>query len=212
MPDPDDYPDHRGMTIARKILRARVSKQLMNYPLARDIRTAQPWRRSKPIGTWWLCALPGDPRIEFRLRGDTDEQLRHCPTPFEVNVLLLVLAQAEQLEQTQISFASDSAMLRELKIGIDSNTRRRLRDALCYWCELDPVPGLLAPGRWRQEPDNQATTGAVCVDCQGRSSRQYRTGSPMVRTAPAVLRQGNAAVTGFGGSTKFGASAGLQDA
>src|ERR1700722_9533074 len=120
----------------QKRLRARINKQLMNYPLARDPRTHQHWRRSEPTGKWWRCELPGDERIEFQLRGDIKDRLRRCPTPLDVNVLLLVLARAEQMERRQINFSSHSAMLRALKVGIDGNTRRHLHDALRYWQEL----------------------------------------------------------------------------
>ncbi len=153
-----------------KRLRVQASRQLMNYPLARDTRTQQSWHRSKPTGKWWLCELPGDKRIQFRLRGDIEDRLRHSPTPFDVNVLLLVLAQAEQLDRRQMSFASDNAMLQALKIGIDSGTRQRLRDSLDYWCELS----ILYRECWHKIGQKEPITKRLPVPLQSVGKEGHR--------------------------------------
>jgi hypothetical protein len=122
----------------QKRVRVRVAKQLGNYPLARDSHTQQHWWRSEPTGKYWLCNLPGDERIQiqFRLRGDIDEQLRHCPTAFDMSVLLLVLAEAQQMKQGRISFDSCKAMLAAMGYEKDGDGYQRLHDSLDYWCEL----------------------------------------------------------------------------
>jgi hypothetical protein len=109
-----------------------VDNNFCNYPLARDQRTRQHWRRSKKTGRWW-CDLPGDTRIRFWLPKDTEAAYRHCPTGFDINVLFLLLGEARKIRKDTFSLASDVAMLKVLGLGADTRNRRRLHDALRYW-------------------------------------------------------------------------------
>ncbi len=68
---------------------AAINKNLANYPIARDVRVVTHWRRSKKTRRW-LCDLPGDPRIQYRLPSDYKQ--RRCPTGFDVNVLFVLCA------------------------------------------------------------------------------------------------------------------------
>ena len=56
---------------------AALNRNLCNYPLARDPRVRARWRRSARTGRW-LCDLPGDGRIQFRLPADSKQ--RRCPS------------------------------------------------------------------------------------------------------------------------------------
>src|ERR1700683_5483204 len=118
--------------------RVRASKQLLGYPIARDRRTRQDWHPSEPTGKYRLCNLPGDEeeRIQFRLPAECDERLRHCPTPFDLGVLLLVLARAQQMKKQRASFDSCKAMLLAMGYEKDGDGYHRLQEALLYWCDL----------------------------------------------------------------------------
>jgi hypothetical protein len=116
----------------------RASKQLLNYPLSRDRRTRQHWWRSEKTGNW-LCNLPADEervQIQFRLQAECNERLRHCPTAFDMNLLLLVLARTRQTKQKQVNFDSCKAMLQTMGYENDGDGYQRLHDALHYWREL----------------------------------------------------------------------------
>jgi hypothetical protein len=122
----------------QKRTRVRVARQLGNYPLARDSRTQQHWWRSEKTSEW-LCNLRVDDeqiQIQFRLPAECDERLRHCPSPFDMSVLLLVLARAQQLKQKRVSFDSCKAMLQAMEYENDGDGYQRLHDALHYWREL----------------------------------------------------------------------------
>ena len=65
---------------------AQINRNLLNYPLARDVRIADCWTRSLISGRW-EHQLPGDGRIKFRMPADA-ANLR-CPSAFDMNVLLV---------------------------------------------------------------------------------------------------------------------------
>jgi hypothetical protein len=121
---------------SQRVRVVQVNKNLANYPLARDARTRQHWRRSKPTGRLWLCKLPGDKRIQFRLPGDIEEQSRHCPSAFDINVLFLLLAMAQEQGRHTITLRSSAAILQELGLGADTYNRRRLYHSLRYWSTI----------------------------------------------------------------------------
>jgi hypothetical protein len=120
-------------------LYALVDNNFCNYPLARDARTQQHWRRAK-AGHWW-CDLPGDisddeGRIRFRIDGEAQAEFRHCPTGFDINILFLLLGEARRIDKATIVLASDAAMLAVLGLGADTRNRRRLHHSLRYWSML----------------------------------------------------------------------------
>lgn len=118
----------------RRRQQLRISRQICNYPLARDVRTRQRWRQSERTQRW-LCRLPDDRRIEFRLPPDIPKALRRCPTAFDFNVLALILAQVRARER-EVKFPSAVAMLGDLGMSISTRTRHQLVDALQYWAAL----------------------------------------------------------------------------
>jgi hypothetical protein len=119
--------------VARQV---RVSKNLCNYPLARDARQKQHWRRSAPKGTCWYCELPGDDRIQWWLPYNIDPQIRHCPTAFDINLLLRLLAHAQQHIAHKIRFGSHAEVLRLLQVPVNHRYRQHLRHALRLWRHL----------------------------------------------------------------------------
>jgi hypothetical protein len=123
--------DRYGLSNGRnkRARHAQVNKNLYNYPLARDPHTRQHWRRS---GDLWLCNLPGDDRIEFSLESDADESLRRVPTAFDMNVLFLLLGEAQDRESDTIAFSSSAVMLKALNATVDCRNRRRLKSSLQY--------------------------------------------------------------------------------
>jgi len=118
---------------------AIVNKNFMNYPLARDRREQRwQWCKSSKSGRW-IGRLPDDDRISYRLPANAKARLRRCPTPFDVNVLLLVFVETRKQGRNKAEFASYSEMLRALGFGIDQNNIRRLREALELWSKLTVV-------------------------------------------------------------------------
>ena len=118
-----------------RVRSVQVNKNFCNYPLACDPRTRQRWRRSRPSG-FWLCDLPGDDRIRFQIERDGAADLRHCPTAFDINVLLLVLGMAQDRGKRTVALPSSGAILKALGRGVDSGNRRLLKTALQYWNAL----------------------------------------------------------------------------
>jgi hypothetical protein len=99
--------DLHSKTIKRSV---QLNKNLGNYPLARDARTRQLWRRSNS-GPWWWSKLHGEPRIQFRIPRDAAPALRHAPTPFDMNLLFLLMSEAQATKKSALEFTSTAAML-----------------------------------------------------------------------------------------------------
>src|SRR5262245_23746494 len=60
----------------------RLNRNLLNYPLARDVRTTVQWRNSPKTGRW-LAALPQEQRVLVILPADTpacERRLRPAST------------------------------------------------------------------------------------------------------------------------------------
>jgi hypothetical protein len=122
--DDDDEPYH-----------INPNRNLMNYPLARDSMTKAVWRRSASTGRW-LCELPGDERIQFRLAGT---KLKRCPSGLDMKVLFWMLREAQRLGHHTIKLPSAASFLAALELGVDTNNRRRLSAALELWSALTIV-------------------------------------------------------------------------
>lgn len=114
----------------------QLNRNLANYPLARDLRTHQLWRPSKPLGKFWVSNLPGDDRVQFRVPRDSAKDLRHTPTAFDMNLLFLCLSKAQETGRSSIEFPSTAAMLSALGRGAHSRNRAQLENALAYWRAL----------------------------------------------------------------------------
>lgn len=110
-----------------------ISRNLVNYPLARDARVRAIWRKSTKTGRW-LCDLPGDDRVQFRLPADLENP--RCPTGFDMDVLFLLLCQARVTNANNIWFNSQASMLQALGLDVRDRNRRRLQDALELWQHL----------------------------------------------------------------------------
>jgi hypothetical protein len=122
---------------------AAVSKNLCNYPLARDRRMSKwRWWRGSRTGRWF-GQYPGDDRIRCEFAGGIDPVLRRCPSAFDVNVLFLLLATAQHRNNDRVVFESRSAMLRALRYGCDPRNLDRLAQALIFWNEAS-----IRFGRW----------------------------------------------------------------
>src|SRR5262245_27255308 len=111
----------------------QVNRNLQNYPLARDARTNQEWRRSEPNGKRWWSNLSSESRITLRVPRDTRPALRHAPSAFDMNVVFLLIADAQNTKTRALEFPSAVAMLAALGHRGDSRNRRRLENTLDYW-------------------------------------------------------------------------------
>jgi hypothetical protein len=108
----------------------RMSKNLLNYPLARDQRVPMQWHRDRH-GCY--ADLPGDDRIRLLLPGDAAASLRRCPTAFDINMLLSISAEANRSNRAEVSFDSRAALLATLSLAPIAKNLKRLEAALRYW-------------------------------------------------------------------------------
>lgn len=123
-------PQERPLTKRREPDFVLLSRNLMNYPLARDARTKCHWRRDGEV-RW--CYLPGEERIWFQLPVDCD---RRIPTGFDLNVLFSVLAQASKYDSHTVKLGSKSRLLVKLGLSVNTRNRHHLSDALHLWSGL----------------------------------------------------------------------------
>ena len=114
---------------------AAINRNLLNFPWARDPRVMTDWRRSDKLGCW-LCDLPGNPDIQFRL--PLDVKTLHCPDPFDMNMLFVVLREARCRKSRRVRFGSRSEFIEALGLATDNirRHRRRLDQALRLWSSL----------------------------------------------------------------------------
>jgi len=80
-----------------------------------------------------MCNLPGNNLIQFTLPGESAPALRHTPTGFDMNVVFLLLAEAQGTETRALEFTSIAAMLAALGHEAGARNRARLEYALDYW-------------------------------------------------------------------------------
>ena len=77
MTSSDPYPSRERVRLKRPVdLFAQVNRNLMNYPLARDLRVRASWSKSN-TGRWF-CDLPADKRIRLRLAHDQQHSTSTC--------------------------------------------------------------------------------------------------------------------------------------
>ena len=115
---------------------AQVDRNLMNYPLARDLRVKASWSKSSKTGRWF-CDLPGDKRIRLWLAHGADARLKRLPSAFDVNVLLLVLARAQIQGDPVVTFPSRAAIFQSLGLSVNrAQYRERVDAALELWSAM----------------------------------------------------------------------------
>jgi hypothetical protein len=124
-PEPQPSPTPKPMAAPERTP-LRLNRNVMNYPLARSVRTKPIWHEDKTRGDSW-CQLPGDDRIELSLSADAP--VRRCPTGFDMNLLFRLMAGVQQSKNERVEFASVNAFLRELHLTHKSN-RARVLDSL----------------------------------------------------------------------------------
>lgn len=106
-----------------------LSKNLCNYPLARDPRTKMTWRRRK--SGWWSARLPYDSRITLRLPPNVQETSKRAPTAFDMQLLSILLMLARK-QGTRVVISSRSVLVELMGHSAETRTLRRLDDALQY--------------------------------------------------------------------------------
>ena len=160
MTEPHDIDDDEDAERRRKP-HARINKNLLNRPLARDCRVKADWRFSKKHARWW-CNLPGTKYIRYRL--PSDAQLR-LPDGFDVAVLFLILRQARMSKSRKVTFTSRAAMLRKLGRPVRVRYRRRLEQSLTLWSQIS-----IRWERWYREA--QYSRGEASVGDYGIFTQQ----------------------------------------
>jgi hypothetical protein len=93
------------------------------------------WRKGDRADSWY-AELPGEDRIRVYLPPDTPAHKRRVPTAFDMNVLFLVLAEAQAAGTQRIELPSFAAVLRDLGLAAHTDNRRQLKSAFDLWREL----------------------------------------------------------------------------
>jgi hypothetical protein len=126
---------------------APLTRNICNYPIARDARLKLQWRQSEKTGRW-LCHLPEDDAIQFKLPPDTPKRQRRWPTAFDVNLLLLLLCEAKRQSTAYLEFRSYSALLKALGYSCEPRNRDKVKAALSLWSALS-----IRFAKWRVPPE-----------------------------------------------------------
>ncbi len=109
-----------------------LNKNFLNFPLARDARVKL--RKVKDARTdKYRTPLPGEDRITLRFAKGA---VRRCPTGFDLNVLFLLLAEIKKQGQAAITLPSLSAIVKQMRLGVDPANLRRVRASLELWSGL----------------------------------------------------------------------------
>jgi hypothetical protein len=111
-----------------------MTKNLGNFPFARDRHVVPEWRWSSKNEEWyaWLPAEEDKKNVRFWLRDGVDAQLQRFPTGFDAHVLWYLLAQATVTGNATVAIRPAN-VLRAMDLSVQSGNRARLADALRYW-------------------------------------------------------------------------------
>ena len=153
------------------------------------------------------------------LIGDADKEMKRWPTAFDVNVLLLVIAETRRFRNRRPTFASQAVLLKLLGLRDNTHTRRHLRDSLSFWSHASlrftnwhvagrdehvtrrwapPIRRLTLKGHsikleldeeWFATAQGYWASGAVAA-ADARWRAKPRTADDGAASGPAVLRQG----------------------
>jgi hypothetical protein len=118
----------------------KINRNMMNFPLARDVRAKPEWFQGSKTGHW-IADLPGEGRESHRIRlimpSNTRARRRQCPSALDMNVLFQLLAEAQRPVKTkQIKFASYAVLLRRLGLPVRNRERARVEASLLYWTRV----------------------------------------------------------------------------
>jgi hypothetical protein len=121
-----------------KPLPLRLNKNFMNYPLARDVRTAMEWEEKSDQ---LVATLPREDLIQLSLPANAPDYLRHAPSGFDMRLVFLWIALIQHYhkvrwikgrKQTYIE-ASQSELLRLLDLVVRDQNRKALQASEGYW-------------------------------------------------------------------------------
>jgi hypothetical protein len=127
---------------------AQINRNLMNFPISRDVRVTPEWLIDDEHGRR-ECALPGNSDIHFRM--PLDAKCLRCPTPFDVNVLLLILQEAHINNCSTVKFRSRSQLIKMLGLSCHMfRQRRRLDKTLTLLSSMSiRYRQWYYPGKWQ---------------------------------------------------------------
>jgi hypothetical protein len=113
----------------------KLTRNFMNFPLARDLRTHCEWRKDADTGELFT-ELPYEDRILLVLPPGTPKDFKHAPTGMDMAVLFVLLAEYQRTNKRRITLEY-AAMLRRLAMN-DRRTGNRdaVRASLDYWSRL----------------------------------------------------------------------------
>ena len=153
----------------RSAVPLRLNRNFANYPLARDARVDLHWWKSAETGEW-ISELPFEDRILLILPSDTPANKRRGLTGFDINVLFQLLAEAQHVQSTRLTFKY-APLLRRLQLTEQTQNRESLRSSL----ELLSLMVLQFDWCWYDDKKQQAKTQRAFpppikkVDLEGQS-------------------------------------------
>lgn len=113
----------------------QLNSNLGNYPLARDPNTHHRWWYSEKLKVW-VCDLPGEPLVQYRMPRHARRSERRLPTAFDMNVLFYLLAVAYLKGSSTITFSTQAEVLRDLKVESRTSNRDKLLASLELWSTI----------------------------------------------------------------------------
>ena len=156
---------------------AILNKNFLNFPLARDARTKVQARVGAKTGRQFAEL----DQVKFIFPKTCKPRY---PTGFDVNVLLLLLAEARKQKSAVIVFASNCEMLRMLGLTESSAHIKKLKAALDFWrtalvvFEKYHVAGKPTNRRWERDAANN----------RPRYVADYRQPRKCKKTFPPVIK------------------------
>lgn len=110
----------------------RLNRNLMNFPLARDVRMDVQWHTSEKTGRW-IAKLPKEDQILLIL--PADKRARRAPTGRDMAALFALLAEVQRTKEARVALKW-SQLLRRSGLSLDKANRKAMRATLRYLSRL----------------------------------------------------------------------------
>lgn len=108
----------------------RLNRNLMNHPIARDVRVRIDWDPSANGRSVW-ATMPGDETVALRLPADAAEEVRRWPSAADMAVLFAVLAKAN--DRGDAAFPNMAAVAKAAGLVPGKRSCATIRAAIEFW-------------------------------------------------------------------------------
>jgi hypothetical protein len=117
-------------------LAAKLNKNFLNFPLARDPRTETNFRRDPDTELMWIN-LPGERNIGIAIPIGQSPEFYRAPNALDINVLAQIMSEAQNVKGRGplvrwIEFASKRELVRRLGLTVQHNNWMRVEESLGY--------------------------------------------------------------------------------